>query len=155
MILVNVCETILGVCYEKAVWLMSSLRYIQSSASVLKRTDKIFATVFKVDDWSARGGRCHYCRERIPRAAVTADHATAKAKGGTTNRENIKASCFRCNNAKGTLSEAQFMGILHSPNAPRDLNHIAVWARFRLERQRQRLLRRICKYAGLPPEFAE
>jgi 5-methylcytosine-specific restriction endonuclease McrA len=121
----------------------------QSSTYFRSREDKLFARAFKIDDWSARGNRCRYCLERIPLEAVTADHVRAKSEGGTTQRENIRAACARCNRVKGPLSEMQFRNILNSPGVPKALHHITAWARFRLERQKQKSLGKLYKYIGL------
>jgi 5-methylcytosine-specific restriction endonuclease McrA len=122
---------------------------IRSSAYSRDREDQLFARMFKIDDWSAHGNRCRYCLEHIPLEAVTADHAVSKFHGGLTKRGNIRAACARCNRAKGPLTESQFRKILTSPGVPESLTHITTWARFRLERERQRSLRRLYKCIGL------
>ena len=129
---------------------MSKKVHIRTSAYSRNRDDRLFTRVFKIDDWSARGNKCHYCLERIQIEAVTADHALPRSSGGLTKRENIRAACARCNQAKGPLTEKQFRNILNSPNVPEALYHITTWARFRLERERRRSLGRLYKYIGLP-----
>jgi 5-methylcytosine-specific restriction endonuclease McrA len=128
---------------------MSKKVHIRSSTYSRDRDERLFARAFKIDDWSARGNKCCYCLERIPLEAVTADHAIPLWSGGLTKRENIRAACARCNRAKGPLTEKQFRSILSSPDVPKALHHITAWARFRLERERQRSLRRLYKYIGL------
>lgn len=42
---------------------------------------------------------CHYCSEH----AGTIDHKIPIADGGSNQRENLVASCFDCNQAKGAI----------------------------------------------------
>ena len=51
--------------------------------------------VFARDDWT-----CQYCGAR---SNLTVDHVVPRSKGGTSNWENIVASCAPCNRRKGNL----------------------------------------------------
>jgi 5-methylcytosine-specific restriction endonuclease McrA len=43
------------------------------------------------------GGMCEYCREQPARRV---DHVVPVSKGGTSDRENLKAACVPCNDDK-------------------------------------------------------
>ena len=49
--------------------------------------------VFARDDWT-----CQYCGSR---SNLTVDHVVPRSKGGSSNWENIVASCAPCNRRKG------------------------------------------------------
>jgi 5-methylcytosine-specific restriction endonuclease McrA len=51
--------------------------------------------VFARDDWT-----CQYCGSR---ANLTVDHVIPRSKGGSSDWENIVASCAPCNRRKGNL----------------------------------------------------
>lgn len=59
-----------------------------ATARQLAQSDRLFLKVFRADAIAEQGRKCHYCREWIPPEAVTADHRTAKANGGTTQRKD-------------------------------------------------------------------
>ena len=47
------------------------------------------------------GSRCFWCACCSPLEQLTLDHLFPKSKGGTNNTENLRLSCFRCNNSRG------------------------------------------------------
>jgi len=51
--------------------------------------------VFARDDWT-----CQYCGSR---SNLTVDHVVPRSKGGSSDWENIVASCAPCNRRKGNL----------------------------------------------------
>jgi hypothetical protein len=65
--------------------------------------------------WEREGGKCWYCGrdtmlnagEQNPRLA-TVDHLIPRARGGVNNDTNRVNCCLRCNQLKGTLTEAEF-----------------------------------------------
>ena len=63
------------------------------------RTQKMVA--YKRDD-----GLCHWCGRELE--AFEADHLIPHSAGGPTTDDNLVAACFRCNQQKGTMSEAEF-----------------------------------------------
>lgn len=54
---------------------------------------------------TAQDGRCFYCgREMtwsIGNRMATLDHYTPRALGGSNERDNLVAACYRCNQWKG------------------------------------------------------
>ena len=52
---------------------------------------------------SEAGGRCEYCRtaSRIIGMSLVIDHIIPQSAGGSDKRENLAASCYRCNEFKG------------------------------------------------------
>lgn len=73
-------------------------RAIMAKGEVINHTE-----VFDRDGWL-----CHLCGELIDRTAtrtdwmrVTLDHVIPLSKGGTHTYDNVRASHYRCNMAKG------------------------------------------------------
>jgi 5-methylcytosine-specific restriction endonuclease McrA len=67
--------------------------------------------VFARDDWT-----CQYCGSR---SNLTVDHVIPRSKGGSSNWENIVASCAPCNRRKGnTLLRHSDMVLRKVPAAP-------------------------------------
>jgi len=67
--------------------------------------------VFARDDWT-----CQYCGSR---SNLTVDHVIPRSKGGSSNWENIVASCAPCNRRKGnTLLRHCDMVLRKVPAAP-------------------------------------
>lgn len=62
-----------------------------------------------------QGMRCFYCSRMMAFHAkrqansVTLDHLVPRCDGGTRERENVVAACYRCNHAKGRQSVQQFL----------------------------------------------
>jgi 5-methylcytosine-specific restriction endonuclease McrA len=67
--------------------------------------------VFARDNWT-----CQYCGAR---SNLTVDHVIPRSKGGTSNWDNIVASCAPCNRRKGDLPLRQVgMQLLRPPRTP-------------------------------------
>src|SRR5579871_6043524 len=67
--------------------------------------------VFARDDWT-----CQYCGAR---SNLTVDHVVPRSKGGSSNWENIVASCAPCNRRKGDRTPAQAnMQLRRAPRTP-------------------------------------
>jgi 5-methylcytosine-specific restriction endonuclease McrA len=67
--------------------------------------------VFARDEWT-----CQYCGSR---GNLTVDHVIPKSKGGSSNWENIVASCAPCNRRKGdALPRQAGMRLLKQPRTP-------------------------------------
>ncbi len=62
--------------------------------------------------------RCQYCGFKGTNFELTLDHIIPRSKGGSTDPENLCASCFECNQRKGnrTPDEAR-MPLLSHPSA--------------------------------------
>jgi 5-methylcytosine-specific restriction endonuclease McrA len=67
--------------------------------------------VFARDDWT-----CQYCGAR---SNLTVDHVVPRSKGGSSDWENIVASCAPCNRRKGSALPRQAgMRLLKLPRTP-------------------------------------
>lgn len=67
--------------------------------------------VFARDDWT-----CQYCGSR---SNLTVDHVVPRSKGGSSNWENIVASCAPCNRRKGNALPRQAgMRLSRQPGTP-------------------------------------
>ena len=58
--------------------------------------------------WAEAGYRCEYCRTsaRLIGMPLTIDHIKPQSEGGGDDRENLAASCYRCNEFKGAKTHA-------------------------------------------------
>ena len=54
------------------------------------------------------GDRCEYCRtySRITGMPLVMDHILPRSAGGDDERDNLAASCYRCNEFKGARTHA-------------------------------------------------
>jgi 5-methylcytosine-specific restriction endonuclease McrA len=55
------------------------------------------------------GLTCVYCDEDLTNSEVHLDHVIPESQGGTTDFKNLQVTCRKCNLAKGTLNEHEFM----------------------------------------------
>ena len=63
--------------------------------------------------------RCQYCGGRFATQDLTFDHVTPRCQGGKTTWENVVASCYSCNQAKGGRTPARAdMRLLRQPARP-------------------------------------
>jgi hypothetical protein len=54
-------------------------------------------------------GRCFYCGREVPPDQREVDHKLPKSRGGSDRDDNLVTACRRCNQAKGTMTAAEFM----------------------------------------------
>ncbi len=47
------------------------------------------------------GSYCWWCCQNIPQKNLTFDHLLPKSRGGSNSFENLRLSCFPCNNSRG------------------------------------------------------
>ncbi len=75
--------------------------------------------VFARDDWT-----CQYCGSR---SNLTVDHVVPRSKGGSSDWENIVASCAPCNRRKGnSMLRQSGMELARPPRTPSPHVFIAV-----------------------------
>jgi hypothetical protein len=80
------------------------------------------------------GYRCEYCRtsSRLTGTPLVMDHILPSSLGGSDERENLAACCYRCNEFKGAKITAndpvtnEFVSLFH-PGQQRWLDHFQ-WA---------------------------
>lgn len=105
--------------------------------------DRAWVKMFALDDWSKRGCKCAYCHEPMRREDLTGDHLDPYIHGGSTKRENIKASCRACNLTKGPMSEGAFLKAIKSPQPGVSIHIWLAWFRRRLWLRTERACNRI------------
>lgn len=74
------------------------------------------------DRLKKQSGRCYYCRRKMemnPSPAKlglkpTLDHVIPLSGGGENKLFNVVAACSDCNQAKGSMSEAEFRAALRA-----------------------------------------
>lgn len=47
------------------------------------------------------GSECWWCRQKLSSDQLTIDHLLPKSRGGSHSLENLRLSCFSCNNSRG------------------------------------------------------
>lgn len=68
--------------------------------------------------FNAQAGKCFYCaidmslNDYSGLHAPTRDHLLPKSKGGKLDEYNTVCACWKCNQEKGDMPAAVFMGIL-------------------------------------------
>lgn len=108
--------------------------------------ERMWRRVYRLDAWRDTGGRCTYCGIRVSACDITADHALPVRKGGRTTRSNIRAACFDCNQAKGTMSETMFRRRVVGPLKYDALGIHMAHFRWRIERRLQQAERRLIAF---------
>ena len=80
-------------------------------------------TVLALGAWMSRplsrlfakfGGRCYYCNRRTkPEGPIsespTRDHLVPRARGGAARGDNEVLACQECNEAKGKMTDLEFL----------------------------------------------
>lgn len=60
------------------------------------------------------GLRCVFCDDDLTDQEVHLDHVIPESKGGLTTYANLQVTCRKCNLAKGTLNEEEFVNRLRT-----------------------------------------
>ncbi|MEH2179465.1 HNH endonuclease [Nostoc sp.] len=47
------------------------------------------------------GNSCWWCRQYLAQTNLTFDHLLPQSRGGSDSFENLRLSCFPCNNSRG------------------------------------------------------
>lgn len=58
------------------------------------------------------GDCCRYCRDRLYTTTATIEHLTPQSRGGSNRISNLALSCQKCNNAKNSFTDEEYMRIL-------------------------------------------
>lgn len=58
------------------------------------------------------GYYCVYCDEDLHDSEIHLDHVIPESQGGPTSYNNLQVTCRKCNLAKGTLTEDEFVSRL-------------------------------------------
>ena len=108
---------------ERSDWLLHSATQTMSRPMVIRLVTYVHIprdthrrkitrrAVFARDNWT-----CQYCGAR---SNLTVDHVVPRSKGGSSNWENIVASCAPCNRRKGNALPRQAgMRLLKQPKTP-------------------------------------
>jgi len=73
---------------------------------------------FRTDVLGVMGGnedgalQCRYCHRWFTLAETAVDHATPLSRGGSAGLDNLDYPCQACNNRKGSLTVAEYEGLL-------------------------------------------
>lgn len=59
--------------------------------------------------WEKQEGKCWYCFQPCTPKTFTIDHIVPKSRGGGNNILNKVGACSSCNNAKGSMSQEEFL----------------------------------------------
>lgn len=59
--------------------------------------------------WIEQNGHCYFCAQTVRREDWTLEHLLPLVLGGTNAAENLKGTCSACNNAKGAMTEEEFL----------------------------------------------
>ncbi len=56
---------------------------------------------------------CRYCRKICTISEVAVDHEIPLSRGGAADLENLGFPCSNCNQAKGSMTPAEFLALIH------------------------------------------
>jgi hypothetical protein len=90
------------------------------NGGVDKRARRVLLTVFS----AVREPRCYYC-DRVVRLDVrddardraVAEHRIPLCRGGSSQEHNVVVACRTCDQAKGAMTDVEFMEIRHDQQA--------------------------------------
>jgi 5-methylcytosine-specific restriction endonuclease McrA len=99
--------------------------------------------VYRTEALTEQSGRCAYCHAPITVRAATADHFVARHNGGTTTKENIKATCQDCNKLKGHKAASAFLNAIKHPEPGDRIEIWLAWSRRRIFLATERACSRI------------
>jgi 5-methylcytosine-specific restriction endonuclease McrA len=112
--------------------------------------EKSWLRLYRIESSTEQRGRCRYCGEPLTRETITGDHAKPRAKGGKTERQNIKAACRACNNTKGSMNEAAFLAqIKRQPQTGDSIHMWLAWSRRRIWMKTHRASDHIARLVGM------
>jgi 5-methylcytosine-specific restriction endonuclease McrA len=95
-------------------------------------SERVWLRMYKTEALAVQGGRCAYCYSELRRIKATADHVVARASGGQTKGNNIKAACGECNRLKGSMGERAFVRLIKNPEPGDGLGVWMAWSRRRI-----------------------
>jgi len=58
---------------------------------------------------AGRGAKCCFCLKSLSVVSATIEHIIPVSKGGGWNIENLKLSCFPCNNERGAMAFHEYL----------------------------------------------
>lgn len=120
-------------------------RYVTRRAANIE--DQLWTRFYRQETMIAQSRRCYYCEQPLTAKTATADHVIARINGGTTNRLNIKAACYECNQCKGSRPERAFRAMIQNPKTGDGIHVFLANFRYRLWsrtwRAKQRLERMV------------
>jgi 5-methylcytosine-specific restriction endonuclease McrA len=111
-------------------------------------SESAWTKVYRTEALAEQGNGCAYCFAPLTAKCATADHKKARSKGGTTEKENIKAACAPCNTAKGSNSEAAFKRRIKNPEPGDSILIWLAWSRRRIWLATRRACKRIAESVG-------
>jgi methionyl-tRNA synthetase len=114
-----------------------------------KNLDRAFIRIYKEDALRENDMECSYCFRKMRYRESTVEHKISKANGGSNHRDNIGASCERCNSRKGKSNHKDFIKEINKPKIQpfSDLNFISLWIDRRINRAVNDSIERIRKVA--------
>lgn len=101
----------------------------------LNAEDALWARFYRRETMIQQSRRCYYCEQPLNAKTATADHVIARINGGTTNKLNIKAACYDCNQCKGSRPERVFRAMIVDPKPGDGVHFFLANFRYRLWRR--------------------
>lgn len=92
---------------------------------------------------------CRYCYEPITSDTVTADHRVSRKQGGSNLKHNIDAVCKPCNQAKGCMTEGQFLKVIKNPPLGSHVSILLTFARRKIWIKTHKTCKNISNVVGM------
>lgn len=121
------------------------------TASARKRDEAMWLRLYRSEAHARQRGKCAYCLSPMRKPNATADHVNPISRGGRTEKDNIRAACFACNNAKRSHGHKAFSKLIGGRRVP-DAPYYGIWRawmRRRLNTRIEEAERRILALVGL------
>lgn len=114
-----------------------------------KQREAMWTKMYREDALRKQDNLCCYCKEPLTRKTATADHVTARSRGGPTIKENIKACCKDCNRAKDNMTVSYFRKQIKNPPYDASMHIRMAHFRLRIWTQVEKTEKRILGAVGL------
>ena len=109
--------------------------------------------LYRTDSFFDQKQKCKYCLSILHYKKATADHVIPKSAGGLTKKDNIVASCHRCNLVKGSMSSDKFIRMIHGHSSiPKNNNYIDILliaAEYRINKKADFSIKKLSKMFGI------
>ncbi|WP_166096850.1 HNH endonuclease [Rhizobium flavescens] len=114
-----------------------------------RKLDSAFARADREAALRKQDGRCKYCLCQLTYKTVTRDHVISRAAGGLDHRNNIVASCARCNSVKGRMPVKLFVRMITSPEPGEPMVFRMIWFDRRLNHALDEMERNVFRAVGI------
>jgi 5-methylcytosine-specific restriction endonuclease McrA len=114
-----------------------------------RNLDRAFVRAFRVDAASGQENKCAYCRDDLTSKSISADHIDPRSNRGKDGRNNILASCRKCNSVKGSMPVILFQQKIANPKHGDNIHIWLIWSSRRINARLEKFQARMNRLFGV------